>query len=221
MTAGSLSAGDCARLAALHREALPDSAVSELGQRYADCFYRYLRASSYDRVFVLRDERGQVMSGCVLSLRPKTLRRRLLTRTPLLLYALPWFVRSRGRRAASTGPQPTNPPPAATQDIPELLLIFTAREERSRGAGAALLKQCETFLAAEGFPEYVVRTVDEPGNRAIGFYDRNGFVTCGQSTDHGRVFRVFKKKLSLAPKLDVVGLPCGSQPHDRPGNRVA
>jgi ribosomal protein S18 acetylase RimI-like enzyme len=194
-----LSGKDCARLAALHCECLQDSLVSELGLGYARAFYRYLSRSPEDKVFVLR-EGGEVFSGCVLCLRPRTLQRRLLLHTPLLFYAVPWFI----RKACKKTPQPAAAAkPGAVIDPepgrkPEVILIFTAPQARSRGTGAALLAQCEQFLLANKYPEYIVRTVDHESNRALGFYLRNGFTPVGQSSDHGRTFRVFRKGLASA-----------------------
>ena len=199
MIAETLSASDCVRLATLHVAALPDSIVSELGAGYAARFYRYLERSEHEQVFILRNEQGQIRSGCVLSLRPNTLRRRLLWHTLLLLYAGPWLLRRRRRRTAAPGAPPANALPAG---LPELILIFTAPEARSRGSGTVLLAECEAFLAARHIPEYVARTVDEPGNRALEFYARNGFVAWGHSAGHGRVFRVFRKPVPARVPAD-------------------
>ncbi len=190
-----LTSHDCARLAALHRQCLPDSLVSELGPGYAAAFYRYLDRSALERVFVLRDDAGEIFSGCVLSLRPKTLKRRLLLGTPLVLFAGPWclrrFLRSPAPAALPAKRQTLDDPVPPT--MPELLLIFTSPQSRSQGGGAALLGQCEQFLALQRCPQYAVRTVDDPTNRALGFYGRNGFTVVGQSFEHGRTFRVFAK----------------------------
>ena len=190
-----LTPHDCARLAALHRECLPDSLVSELGLAYAAAFYRYLNRSALERVFVLRDAAGEVFSGSVLSLRPRTLKRRLLCRTPLVFFAAPWslrrFLRRQPASALKAKPRAVSNPIPAT--MPELLLIFTSPQARSHGAGAALLSQCEQFLVSQRYPQYAVRTVDEPANRALSFYARNGFTAVGQSFEHGRTFRVFTK----------------------------
>jgi ribosomal protein S18 acetylase RimI-like enzyme len=74
-------------------------------------------------------------------------------------------------------------------------LIFTTPGGRSRGAGSALLGQCEQFLLTKALPEYLVRTVDHESNRALAFYLKNGFFPLGQSFEQGRTFRVFKKNV--------------------------
>src|SRR3974390_2317070 len=96
-----LTATDCSRLASLHLEALPDSLISELGLRFAASFYRYASRSPVDKVFVARNARGEVSGGCLRSLRRATLHRRLILHTPLLLYALPWFLRKFLNRKAA------------------------------------------------------------------------------------------------------------------------
>jgi len=192
-----LSGKDCSRLAALHCECLQDSLVSELGLSYAKAFYRYVSRSPEEKVFVLRED-GEVASGCVLSLRPKTLRQRLLLHTPLLLYAAPWFLRQFSKRNPKPVAEPKSEPVGdpVPDRKPEVILIFTAQASRNRGTGAALLAQCEQFLLARGDPEYFVRTVDQESNRALKFYSRNGFVAVGQSFAHGRTFRVLKKTIA-------------------------
>jgi ribosomal protein S18 acetylase RimI-like enzyme len=195
-----VSSSDCEQLAALHLEALPDSLVSELGLGYAKSFYRYLSRSRDERVFVVRSESGRVISGCVLSLRPRTLRRRLFLHTPLVLHAGLWLLRrcfekkpvgADVRRQVATTPDPV------PDHMPELILIFTEASSRCRGAGATLLSQCEAFLREAKIPEYVVRTVDDLTNRALRFYSKNGFVPFGQSVDRRRTFQVFRKNVAL------------------------
>jgi hypothetical protein len=45
---------------------------------------------------------------------------------------------------------------------------------------------------ANGITHYCVRTVDDPANRALGFYAKHGFEALGRA----RGFRVFTKTLS-------------------------
>jgi len=191
-----LSRVRCRQVARLHLECLPDSTVSRLGLAYAEAFYRYLGRSPHEAVFteVADDE---VAGACVVSLRPKNLRWRLLFRTPLLFrLALSVLgtrrVRHAGRRGETTvhGPDPLN---AST---PELILIFTAPRLRSAGIGTRLLGQCERFLEERGYAQYGVRTVAAPDNRARHFYAKNGFTDCGRAVDYGRMFQVFVKGLA-------------------------
>jgi GNAT superfamily N-acetyltransferase len=193
-----LSRAECGQLAALHCACLPDSLVSELGTAYAAAFYRYVNRSPQEMAFVARTG-GDIIGGCVLTLSPATLRRRLLMYTPLLFHAVPWLCHRVLRRAS--------PPPSTAGcqlereevvpvHLPELILVFTRAESRSRGTGASLVALCEEFLAQLGHKQYLVRTEDHESNRALKFYERNGFVAFSRSADHGRIFRVFRKNIS-------------------------
>src|SRR5215468_11379602 len=85
-----LSPAECGQLAALHCACLPDSQVSQLGIAYATAFYRYVSRSPQEKAFVSRAD-TEIIGGCVLSLSPTTLRRRLLLHTPLVFHAIPWL----------------------------------------------------------------------------------------------------------------------------------
>jgi hypothetical protein len=119
----------------MHLEALPQSLVSLVGERYARAFYRYCSGSAHELVLVERDG-GALAAACLVSLEPDTLSRRLLKRTPLLLLSpfalgrLPLTQLLRGALRPSGPAQPRGP---------ELLLIFTLAEARGQGLGARLL----------------------------------------------------------------------------------
>src|ERR1051325_8644113 len=158
---------DCCRLAALHCECIADSMVTRLGRSYAEAFYRYVSRSTEERVFVLRDA-AEIFRGCVLTLSPKTLRRRLLIHTPLLWYAIPWLCRKLlAKRRPARLSQESDLPVGSMPDLPELILLFTAPGSRNQGAGAALLAQCEQFLAGQGSGEYLVKTIEDESNREL------------------------------------------------------
>ncbi|MCX7012515.1 MAG: GNAT family N-acetyltransferase [Candidatus Sumerlaeota bacterium] len=191
---GFLSPQECAELASLHGRCLPDSQVSRLGPAYARAFYRYVSRSPHEFVGVCREE-GRVAGGCVLSLEPETLVRRLAWHTPLLPWALlraspleeirNWL----NRRPRGQGSR-DDAFPAGT---PELLLIYTDPPLRGRGLGAALLARCEKFAAAHGRRRYGARTEDSPDNAALRFYAKHGFAPCGKSFRHGHAFQLFIK----------------------------
>ncbi len=52
---GALNSADLDRLATLHRESLPDSAVSGFGQAYARAFYHYVRYREKELLILHRD----------------------------------------------------------------------------------------------------------------------------------------------------------------------
>ena len=51
------------------------------------------------------------------------------------------------------------------------------------------------LLAARGVHTYYVKTLDDPGNRAIAFYEREGFERIGTRIEAGRRFVEFHKRL--------------------------
>ena len=187
----SLDERDIAQLAAAHVDALPESLVSRVGERYARAFYRYLAASPDELILVTRQAGGRLSGACIVSLRPSTLTRRLVTRTPLALHApfalgrLPLVAMATAERGGPSQP-----------DGPEILLIFTAPESRSQGQGAALLARAEALLASRGIRRLFVKTRDDAGNRANGFYRRAGFATLATLSKFGKRLVLFEKAIA-------------------------
>lgn len=187
----ALDADDLDLVARMHVEALPGSLVSMIGRRYARVFYRYVARSTDEIVLLHRDGR-ELIAACIASLHPETLARRLLLHTPLALHAA-LAVRRLPLRAMVAGARgPSAKPPAG----PEILLIFTVPAARSRGLGNQLLARCEAYLANLGHRRLLVKTRDEPGNRAIGFYERHGFERRARVISYGKALVLFEKPLS-------------------------
>jgi GNAT superfamily N-acetyltransferase len=181
------------QLSQLQVEILPRSLISRLGRRYARHFYRYAAKSSLEAVS-WRERRGRVQGGCVLSLSPHTLNRRLAMRTPLIVWLvaraarLPWRVLLRAAVGVA---------PGTADELPEVILVFVAPGERSRGIGAELLADCERHLAGHGVRDYIVKTFDEEGHPALRFYLRQGFVEHGRVLVHGEPYRILRKRIVL------------------------
>lgn len=198
-----LTTTDCSLLAALHIHCLPDSLVSHLGYSYAKSFYRYIRRSQQEFIFVHRNA-GQIVSACVLSLSPKTLDRRLIKYTPLLLWVPFRLFRLPVGKIVKAILQPKLPAMLGTSvrssvtfdRVPEVILIFTAPEARSRGFGSALLDRCESFLLGQGYHHYIIKTFDDETNRALRFYANNGFVERRPFVKYGKPFRLWEKSLT-------------------------
>lgn len=192
-----LSATDIRQIAAMHCECLPDSLVSRIGPRYARAFYRHVDRSTDELAFVHRSG-GRVASACIVSLEPHTLKRRLLTRTALVLHA-PLALRRlplRGIASSLIGRGGGEEEGGAMQPRgPEVLLIFTEPAARSSGLGAQTLARCEEHLRERGHQRYYVKTADESDNRAIGFYLRNGFARIGTVVDGDKRLALFEKDL--------------------------
>lgn len=193
--ADSLGARDVARLARMHVEAIPESLISRVGERYARAFYRYVAKSEDELLLVERDGR-EIIGGCLVSLAPETLSGRMLRHTPLAvlaplaLHRLPLRAMLRGL----TEPRGAPKPPGA-----EILLIFTDAARRSRGLGARLLARCEALLAARGVDKLLVQTRDDPANRAVQFYDRARFERIAARSKYGKRLILFEKPLRGSP----------------------
>jgi len=179
--------------AALHCILLPGSAISRFGQSYARSFYRYAARSRDEIVFAAVD-RNVVLAAAVVSLRPLDLQRRLLVHTPLLpqmvLHPLTAYNILRDRLFGRVEDN-------VDVTIPEVIAIFTATAQQRRGLGAQLLRAIEKELSARGLSRYALRTKDTADNRAIGFYDKQGFIVVGDAqTSHGR-FRIMTKRIGI------------------------
>ena len=179
-------------LAALHRECLPDSAVAELGERYAESFYHYIGASAREHVFLNRDSRGDVDAACVFSLESTSLSRRLWCSTPLISSVVRGPQAATRRSLASA----LSPFPRAHRfendsgvslpfDAPEIILIFVEARRRRRGLGRGLLDRGRAWLRASGHHRCLARTRDDPQNRAADFYRAAGFEFRGRSLRRG------------------------------------
>ena len=209
---------DVEQIARAHVEALPESLVSRIGGRYPQAFYRYLAGSADELILIDRGAPGaDLRAACIVSLAPATLSRRLLYRTPLAFHALR-AVRRLPLRALVTSRaagSPAEAPPPSPQGLhrgasgrdgsrpsagrslegPEILLLFAVPEARGHGVGARLLERCEALLVERGFDGLWVKTRDDPGNRAIQFYRREGFAPAGSVSRHGKRLARFHKPL--------------------------
>lgn len=178
MTASDLQIGlagssDVDVLARLHESVLPDSRLSLFGRRYLASCYRYFLRSPDELVFIARAGKG-IVGGGFVSLAPRTLSRRLLTRTPLL-GEIAMRPLGRGARRVAADLISSSAEPSTTGE-PELVAIFVAPEWRGQGIGEAICRAIEPELAQRGARSYRVRTERDPANRAIAFYRRLGFV---------------------------------------------
>jgi ribosomal protein S18 acetylase RimI-like enzyme len=183
--------------ASLHHVALPDSIISRIGRGYTDAFYRFAAASPKEAVFSALGPDGSVVGAAVLSLEPATLSRRLFFRTPLAPHLL-----RRPRLAIDMGVEmlrafAAKDRSSCPRDLAEVLAIFTRPNERSRGIGRCLLRSTEAYLAQRNIASYMVRTVDRPDNRALAFYDREGFQAAGRLHAYGTEFLVLTKHVHV------------------------
>jgi ribosomal protein S18 acetylase RimI-like enzyme len=182
---------EIAQLARMHVQTLPESLISVLGEPYARAFYRYCASTSEELLLVERD-RAELSGACLVSLAPETLSRRLLTRTPLLLFA-PLAIHRLPLRAMLLGA--ARPAEPSQPRGPEILLIFTVPELRSQGLGARLLRRCEQQLSSRRLPKVLVKTRDDSTNRALKFYERAQFNPIATRSKYGKRLLLLEKTL--------------------------
>jgi ribosomal protein S18 acetylase RimI-like enzyme len=192
----ALDRADLARIAELHVASIADSLPGPLGCAFARRMYRFLARSERELVLVERVG-GRVESACVLSEDPASLQARLVLATfPALATAATVALLRRAafrdwlrHRVAETLAGGEGEPG------PEITYIFTNPDLRGRGLGARLVERAEAYLRARGAREFWVKTIDDPANRAIAFYEASGFARHGAKREGGRLFVVLHKKL--------------------------
>ena len=192
---------EIADLARLHAACLTDSLVTEMGPGYVRAFYRYVVDSPREFVVTSRDAAGRIVAATVISLEPATFNRRLLLHTPLLphlIVRLPALVGGWWRPTLPVDAGAISPLPKVPDTMPEMLLIFVAAEQRGAGRGRALVHEVDGDLRARGVPAYQARTELNLANRALRFYDENGFTRAGVSVRLGKPFQVFVRTLPNA-----------------------
>jgi glycosyltransferase involved in cell wall biosynthesis/ribosomal protein S18 acetylase RimI-like enzyme len=164
---------DVATLAMLHREALPDSFLPSLGDRFLRRLYRALVTDAEAVVIVAEDGPGVIgMASGVPSVRGFYRRFYLRHGVPAALVAAPKLF----RRGAFHGARETASYPAAARALPEaeLLAIAVAADRRGGGVGRQLAAQLLDRLAERGVDEIkVVVASDNEG--ASRFYSQLGF----------------------------------------------
>lgn len=197
MTHEPLSAADVERMAELHVASVEDSIPTMLGAGYAKAFFRYLAGSGREVVLTAR-EGGRIESVLVLSFEPGTVYGRTLRATWLQLLASAgravvlssvfrrFVVRFVGDLARGT---------AGQAHTPEITYAFTRESLRSTGMGSKLVARADALLRALDVTSYYVRTIDAPTNRALAFYERNGFDRIERQIEGGRAFAVLRKEL--------------------------
>ncbi len=180
-------------MAKLHCACLPGSLISKVGDTYAQQFYDYAARSASEIVLAAR-EGGELVGGALVSLDTDSIAWRMIRGTPLFFHILrrPF---SPAARTITFDRLRRGPRDRVEVGMPEVVALFTAAQHRGRRIGAALLSRAEALISARGFSEYAVRTEDHAGNRAVGFYEREGFVTTRIFTTGGVRFRLMMKAL--------------------------
>lgn len=171
-TAG-FSPADFKALAALHIDSIPRTSFSLIGPDAAALAYRCMAASSRETVAAAM-KNNVVCGGLVISHDPATLIRRILVQYPLQFCARAAFplLRRITRLPEVCSLLAGSAAPYAF--TPELMFLYADPAMRGQGIGTMLLESVLPLLAAN-VPTLYVRTLDEEGNRALGFYRKNGF----------------------------------------------
>jgi GNAT superfamily N-acetyltransferase len=185
-----------------------------LGFRYTCAFYRFALGSPEEIVVTDRSD-GKVVALAVATFAPKTLTRRLLLNTPLLLAAVAGLFRFKFRSAIfdllfGQAPAPLRPDPSGRGEaevVPELLILCTAPKARRQGRAARVLQQVEALMRARGATRYTVRTLDDDELPAVRFYATKGFTRCGRQRGTVWTFRLMEKRLASAGGAEQVPDP--------------
>jgi GNAT superfamily N-acetyltransferase len=195
-----LSDPDIVRVAALHVESIEDSLPALLGAGLARRLYRYLCSSDSELVMVERID-GQVESVCVVSFDPESLQGRIAVATlPALVWRAVWAVLAKPlfRSMLWNVARDAVSPAAEQVKAPEITYVFTNTRSRGKRLGQRLIERVDAELRDRGIGCYFVKTLDDPSNRAVRFYDENGFDRLGSRIEGGRRFVEFQK--NLAPR---------------------
>lgn len=186
---------DVARLAALHRACLPGSILSALGDAGVARYYRFALASPVEHVLVARGEPG-VVAGCVLSTAAPTLLWRFARAAPAALVRdLAGALASRRVRRRFRARLVEVAGRGAPLALPEVTQIFTDRDRRGGGVGAALLRAAEAMLRDGGHRAYCVHTLRDDNDAGIRFYRREGFTPTAATRSFGDHYLVMTKEL--------------------------
>ena len=85
---------------------------------------------------------------------------------------------------------------AGEERAPEITYVFVSPVLRGRKLGKRLVERVDAALRERGVAGYYVKTLDEPGNRALRFYEQNGFRRIGLRREGGMEFVEFHRTLS-------------------------
>ncbi len=182
-----LDRSDYNRLGDLLVSVLPSSTVSLFGAGFAASVFNYLSRSSSEFIVVERIN-GTIEGAAVVTTDRQSLARRLLLQTNLML-KLPFHLCNRGVWRMLFGKSDN-----VYISDPELVFIFLSPEHRSKGLGSIMLRRIEARLNEMAFPAYCVRT-EEDNDKAINFYNREGFEYNFKFNYAGQTFCLMTKQL--------------------------
>ena len=132
----------------------------------------------------------------MLSSAPHSLTRRFVTIRPFAV--LPRLalssITSKSTRKALRDVFTSHDLPPQITGLSEVVQIFVDGTCRGAGIGRILLEGVERYLSGEMNPSYFLKTLADPSNRAVGFYERLGFEKLSTVTLSGKPYLFLLKK---------------------------
>jgi GNAT superfamily N-acetyltransferase len=186
------------RIAGLHADAMPHSALGAMGRRTLRRYYSWVVRSTLERLFVVEDS-GRVVGAAVLSREPETVLRRFVRAAPLRFAgeAGRAYFRTHAFRQALHAylRECIGDRTLADDTTPEVLQIFVAPGLRHRRLGSQLLAAVERRLTAEGTTRYQVRTLSDDNDETLRFYERRFFRPHAESWFCGRRYLILRRSV--------------------------
>lgn len=186
-----LSANDLNRLVSLHMEALPTGMTTRLGAGVTGTFYRFVESRDHDFIETIRDDQsGDIIAAAMVTADKDALNKDMKRDLEFLLRVglNAWKVPLSHLLGRDTDDGPAK--------SPELVYLFTDPDHRSKGLGRQMIERLDRILAGRGFAQYYVITAADPANRALAFYDREGFQRLGTGQQFGNATQLFVKNLA-------------------------
>jgi len=192
-----ITLADYRRICVLHVSTLPTSNLSSFSFRSLETIYKYAVMSKQEQLFLERDDSGEIIAVAFVSLAPSSFLKRLMIGSSFLIWFLLGFNKNVFQLVIKKLFEPNirKKTLLTEYEIPELMFIFSDPNVRSQGCGRQLLKQIEGYLTKNNMSVYEVKTEKNEDNRALSFYERNGFKRERVFKRMGSVFQTFRKDI--------------------------
>lgn len=182
------------QLVQLHRVSLPNSALSSLSDSFVGAYYKFVLVSSFEELFLVSSD--SIVGAAVLSLKPSSLMNRFMLAyicsgkwiwrpddlARAVLHGVREMLQAKGNVAEMKG-------------LGEVVQIYVAAAHRQKKLGVALLQAVEAHLRQMHAKSYFLKTENQASNRAVKFYERNGFERLSESDSSSVPYAYFVKRL--------------------------
>lgn len=178
---------DLGEIARLHREAFPESILSELGEEAVRRNYRWQIEGPHDLVAIVADDDsgtlgflfGGVFLGSTIGFVKSQrwfLARKVLLHPRILMRGVGWNRVALGVRllARRSAPGQSEAPEAVPRDSLGVLAIAVDPRSQGRGVGRVLIEEATRRARELGF-SYMHLTVNPANDSAVGFYRTLGW----------------------------------------------